>query len=208
MTIALGIFDVFAYAAAGSFYVALTLHLMARSGAVDVGRALTSYGSASLLGLLVACYAAGHLSYPVGRFFDRLVRGASDAHEDARRSFVAKHPESAHRPFMTVPFEILRGCVELHAPEPGLTAERHLAGALMVRGVVPCIVAAAAVSAVEIVTSAHPWLAACCAAVLGVLAPVAVHHHRMLRRWSSSKCLEIAYLVPEIDEGIRRATTP
>jgi hypothetical protein len=121
---------------------------------------------------------------------------------------VTKHPDSDHRPFMTVPFEILKGCVELHAPEPGLTAERHLAGALMVRGAVPCSVAAAAVSAVEIATSAHPWLAACCVAVLGALAPVAVHHHRMPRRWSSSKRLEIAYLAPKIDEGILRATTP
>jgi hypothetical protein len=106
------------------------------------------------------------------------------------------------------PFEILRTGVELHARESLVTAERHLASALMVRGIVPCICAGFVVAFSEVFTSSHPWIAGFCAVILAAVAPIAVHHHRMLRRWSSSRCLEIAYWVHQVDEGITSAAAP
>lgn len=200
MTLAIGFFDAFAYAVPGSCYLGLLLFLASRSFEFDLAAEYDTFGSASLIAAAVASYLLGHLGFALARALEHLLRFVP-LEQRAKEEFLKVYPGADARPFFQLPYAILRAGIEVHAPEANVTAERLLAGALMIRSLLPFLVGVALTGLVEAGVNSDRWIWLGLATSALGLAWVAVKRSQEMFTWAHARCLETAYWLPQIDGG-------
>jgi hypothetical protein len=137
-SLSLGVFDVFAYAVPGSLYPALGTYISGVIGWADVSR-LVSLPTVLLAGgIFVASYLLGFVTYPVASGLDRVLPLRSRS-ADARRSFAARTPAAAGRPFLAAGMALLRRRLRCGRTTPFKEIARLRAVAIMIRtALFPC----------------------------------------------------------------------
>jgi hypothetical protein len=202
MTFTLGIFDLFAYAIPGSLNLAFFTYLAVRLGWTDLGSARDP-GLGLLIGLAIASYLLGHLSYPVSARLDRTVQRWRRTMDDARREFLARTPAAADRAFLRADGMLLLGAVELH--DSGIATEigRLRAIGLMVRNSGLPMALAFVAALVELAIGANRPLAAVCAVLFGLGTVGSMWQGQKLRHWANIRTLEVCFWLPDIDERLR-----
>ena len=201
MTIAVGIFDLFAYSVPGSLYLTLLAYLAVRLGVVEPA-ALTGVNSVVLVaGAVLLSYLLGYVAYPLGAVAERVVPRRSP--RDARAEFLRRVPAARGREYVHADTHLLLSGVQLHDLEASSEVTRLRASGLMLRNSAPPLAAAAVVAIVEAVAGRSPVLAGACAVVLAVTSLVLVAQGRKLSRWASMKTLELCFWLPDVDSRFR-----
>jgi hypothetical protein len=202
MTFTLGIFDLFAYAIPGSLNLAFFAYVAARLGWIDVGSARDP-GLGLLIGLAIASYLLGHLSYPVSSRLDRAVPRWQRSMDQARREFLERTPAAAGRAFLRADGMLLLGAIELR--DSGIATEigRLRAIGLMVRNSGLPMVLAFVAALVELAAGTNRPLAAVCAVLFGLGTVGSMWQGQKLRHWANIRTLEVCFWLPDIDQTLR-----
>jgi len=206
VSFALSVYDVFAIAVPGAQYVGVAAYVLLRTGWVGREDVAGISGTLLLLVAILASYLLGHATYPLHHLTDRLVPRWRMTLEDARREFAEAVPDSADRPFLTVPRAVLLAGIEVRSPESSVEILRLRAVSLMCRSSVAPLLLATAVALVEVVVGTNPVLAILAALVFGALALGALQHGQEASHWGNKKCLEVAYWLPDLEA--RRSPDP
>jgi hypothetical protein len=196
----IGVYDLFTYATPGSLYLAIGLYVAARLEWVELGD-LAGHGALTLV-VALASYLLGHVTYGMTRALDRfgVWRWPLKHLSDAREEFRARNEHLEPRPYVDLDKGVLLAAAEIHAQEGALEITRLKAVALMLSGCAPALLVAAAVAAVEIVTSGQPAFALVAMALLAASALAAIGQSRRLTHWSNLKTFETAFWIPGIDD--------
>jgi hypothetical protein len=194
MNIALGIFDIFAYAVPGALYMALLWYVVERLDLVAVTGAVHQYGLLAVIGLVVASYLLGHLSYEIGRGLERHLPGKRYRAPEAREETVRRIGSNRSRPDeLEMDISLLFAALEQKFPETAIEVSRLRAAGITSRSCTPVFVLAFGLSVVEIFVSERGWFALGCAAFFGLASVAALRHGRELFHWANLHTLEGAY---------------
>lgn len=192
MTFTLGIFDLFTYAIPGSLQLGFFAYLAVRLDLVDAGVLASVPGWAVAIGVAVASYLLGHVTFLASTVVDRVYRRPKDG-ADAWRAVAADAAEAGDRPLRYINPMLLMAGAELRDREVAAEIARLRATGLMLRSaVVPMTLATVAAVAEAVV---GPWhVAAGGLAVLFALCAAGfARHGRQLRFWANTKTYQIAY---------------
>lgn len=201
MTIAVGIFDLFAYSVPGSLYLTLIGYLAVRLGVVEPA-ALGGVNSFLLVaGAVLLSYLLGYVAYPLGALAERVVPRLRP--RDPRAEFLRRVPAARDREFVQADPHLLLAGLQIHDLEASSEATRLRASGLMLRNSAPPLLLAAVVAAVELFAGRHPVLALACAVLLVATSLLLVGQGRKLARWATMKTLELSFWVPDVDERFR-----
>jgi hypothetical protein len=196
VSLTLGVFDLFTYAAPGAMYVALIAHIAIRLGWFDTDQVAGANTTLLLLGLLLASYVLGHATYRLGSLLD-LVTGRR-FHSAAAEFTDRIGTEQAGR-LVSIHPALLLAAAEIHAKEAAIEVSRLRAVGLMLRNIAPATVFAAITAIVECLTGSSPALTITAAALLLAAAGSLLVQSGRLRRWAVIKTYEIAYWIPQVD---------
>ena len=202
MTFTLGIFDLYTYTVPGAAMVGFLAYLGVRLELVDP-RAVTSLPGLALL--LIAAglsFVLGHLLYALGSMLDQVGPLSRWDHGDARRTFLARVPAAAGRPFVTAHGFLLLAAAELHDRESTVVINQVRAQGLMLRNLLIPTGLGLVASIVELAVGPYRPLAA--AGVVGLTLAIVLmaRQSRIMRRWAELRTLELCYWIPGIDEQL------
>jgi hypothetical protein len=201
---ALGIWDLLAFAIPGSLQLALLGYLGVRLGWLDLRQLLDVPSAVLLAGLAIVCYLLGHLSYAPGKLFDRLTSvRLQHRTEHVRRDFVSENPAARESRFLSADVYLLLTAAELRAREVAMEISRLLASSLMMRNCAVPLSLASATATVELFIRADRAAVAVCAVGLLAATVAALERGIRIRSWALSKALEIAFMLPEIEQQLR-----
>jgi hypothetical protein len=193
LSLTLSIFDIFAYAIPGSLYLALITYLSERLGWLNLDFARNLNTTVLIIGLGVASYLLGHISYSLGRFVDRAMPLWRNKVPDGRQEFLARVPTARGKLLAeTDPF-FLQVAAEIRAMEAAIDISRFRAVGIMLRNCVPALSLGAVVSVAEAVFGSKHSLALCVSILLVIATLAAMHHGRVLREWAISRTLSVAF---------------
>jgi len=195
VTLALGIFDVFTYAIPGSLYLTLLVYVAARAGWLPLDAAGGFDTSVLLIGVALASYLLGHVTYRLGSLLNRLVPPRDHLRAGAAREFTDRVPGAKARRLASVDPQLLLAAVEARSKDVAVEISRLRAVGLMLQNAAPALLLGGLVAVVELAAGPRPPAAACCAALLFAGALAAVRRGRTLRRWSLMKTYELAFWV-------------
>jgi len=200
MNLTLSIFDLFAYAIPGSLYLALIAYVSDRLGWLTLGSTKDLNTTALLVGVALASYLLGHITYPLGRFLDSALPLYRKTIPNVRQEFLARVPASKAKLLVQADPFLLLAAAEVRAREAAIEISRLRAEGLMLRNAVPALILAFAVSLAEFVAGNNRPLATCCSVVFLLAAFAALRHGRELAGWAISKTLQIAFWTTEVDD--------
>jgi hypothetical protein len=198
MNLALSIFDLFAYAIPGSLYLAILVYISQRLGWVNLAPA-ASLNATALVGVTLASYLLGHITYQLGRFVDGVLPWRKGM-PDVRQEFVTRVPTSKARFLVQADPFLLLAAAEVEAKEAAIEISRLRAGGIMLRNSVPALTLAFAVCVTEFVAGTNQLFTACASFVFLFAAFAALRHGRELAEWAISKTLQVAYWTTEVDD--------
>jgi hypothetical protein len=202
MSLALGVFDLFTYTAAGAVYLAVLVFLGHEAG-LDLGPLAAANTTLLLVGGLLASYLLGHATYFLGALLDRFTRGRAPDWPALQRRFLARARSPRARELIRLDPVTLLSAIEVYAKEAALEVARLRAVGLMLRNAAPALVIAAVIAVVEGAGGNHPWLSAASAVLLlAAAAGLCVQGMRM-RSWAVSKTYELCYWLPEVTDHAR-----
>jgi hypothetical protein len=201
MNITLGVYDLFAYAAPGSLYLALIIYVADRLAWVDPMRLFQSNTTLIIIAGLILSYLLGHITYGIGKHLSRAYRHGRTMN-DARRTFVERVPAAKGRPFVNADGSILQAAVEAY--ETGASGEiaRLRAVGLMLRNSAPVFILGAVAQLVDALTGHHVSIAVCCIISFPLVALACLHQSSIMLHRGNMKTLELAYWVPDIDRSV------
>jgi hypothetical protein len=193
MSLTLSIFDIFAYAIPGSLYLTLITYISQRLGWLNLDFAKDLNTTVLFIGVGVASYLLGHISYDLGRFVDQVLPWWRKRVPDGRQEFLARVPTSKGKLLAdTDPF-FLQVATEVRAKEAAIDISRFRAVGIMLRNCVPALLLASAVAVAEVVLGSNRILALCSSSLLLIATLAAMHHGRVLREWAISRTLSVAF---------------
>jgi hypothetical protein len=198
MSFALGVFDVFTYAATGSLYVACLIYILNRTGWLPFGELMAVDSTLLLPSLLLLSYLSGHVAYWLGEILDRVLPGRWNRHRQARSRFISRVPGDRARMLAGMHPHLLLAAIELRAPEASHEVSRLRAVGLALRNSAPALLLASVVAAVEVFASPRPMPASIATLLLLGAAWSLVRRGRDLRAWAIMKTLELSYWIPDV----------
>jgi hypothetical protein len=200
MSITLGVYDVFGYAAPGSLYLALLAWIGTRLGWLDPVQLLRANTALTVIGAALASYLLGHMTYVLGLLaYLRLSPWARDMAE-ARQEFVRRVPAAADRPFLAADRSVLESAVEMHETTAAMETARLRAVGFMLRNTAPPLALGAVAAIVAGATGSNLVAAACCAVGFPLAAAACLYRGSEVLHWANVKTLELALWIPGIDE--------
>lgn len=205
MTIAVGVFDLFAYSIPGSLYLSLLGYLAFRLNLLEPAAVLGLPGFLVVVGAVLLSYLLGYLAYPLGALVSRLV--PNRRRHDALAEFIGRTPAAQNRDYVRADPFLLLAALQLHDDEAATHVNRTRATGVMLRNCTPPLLAGAVAAVVEAVAGPRPAVAAVCAALFVVTAVVLVTQSRKHARWATIKTLELCFWLPDIDDRLRTATS-
>lgn len=197
MSLTLGVFDLFTYAAPGAMYVALIAHIAIRLGWFDTHQVADANTTLLLLGLLLASYVIGHVTYRLGTVLDLVTRRRPT---QARTDFRERVGTAKARRLVELDPALLLAAAEIHAKEAAVEVSRLRAVGLMLRNAAPATIFAAVTALVECLTGSDPALTLTAAALFLVATAGLLLQGARLRRWAVMKTYELAYWLPEVQD--------
>jgi hypothetical protein len=200
--VAFGVFDVFAYAVPGALYLTLILYVLARTEHLDVGLLLTANTVLATIGVLLASYLLGHVTYLPRLLLDRWTSRWLRVRTDARAEFARRVPQAADREFLRTDSFFLARAIELEAAEAGTEINRLRAGGIALRNCGYALVLAGAVAVVEIGASGHHALAVVAAVLLPAAGVSSLRAGFVQGHWAAVRTYEVAYWLPSIEERL------
>lgn len=204
MTIALSIFDLFAYAIPGSLYLSAFAYVASRAGWINAPGLLNSPSILLLVALIVAGYLVGQATYGLGSMVDRISPFHSvDLSKDARAEFLKRRGIAANRPYLQVDTFALLAAAEMNNKEAATEISRLRAIGLMLRNAVPPLLVTAIIAFVEIFTSSSRIFAGTTGVLLLLVAAGCIRHASILRRWANLKTLELCYWIKDLDVDVQ-----
>lgn len=206
MNITLGVYDLFAYAAPGSLYLALVLYVADRLSWIDPLRLLQSNTAVIIISGTILSYLLGHITYPLGYMLSRAY-GHDKSRDDAKSDFVERVPTAKGRPFLQADRSVLQAAVELHDMGAAGEIGRLRAVGLMLRNAAPVFVVGAIVEFADALAGAHVIVAVCCIVIFPLVAIGCLNQSVIMRHWANMKTFELAYWVPEIDQGLNQGSS-
>lgn len=198
MSFALGVFDVFTYAATGSLYVSSLVYILNRMGWVPFNQLVAVDSTLLVPSLLLLSYLGGHVAYWFGETIDRVVPGRWDRHNETRSRFTERVPGDRSRMLAALHPHLLLAAIEIRAREAAQEVSRLRAVGLALRNSAPALLIAAGISAVEVFASPRPAPASAGTLLLLGSAWVLIRRGRDLRAWAVMKTLELSYWIPEV----------
>jgi len=209
MSFALTVFDIFAYMFPGGVYLSVLAYVGARLGWLPLAQLGSSHLLAVGIAAAILAYLIGHLSYGLGRALDaRLPGWGRRTPDNTLDLFLRRCPQAAGRPYLAAEHFLLLSAIELHDQEAGLTIARTRSQGLMLRHLVPPLIAATGVAVIELVVGTNRGLAATALVLLSLGAYAAMARGRELAEWARLKTLETAFWIPAIDETLTRRPAP
>jgi hypothetical protein len=202
MSITLSVYDIFAYTIPGASYLTLLTYICTRLRWIQPERMLDGNATLLILGVALACYLTGHISYPLGRQINHVVRIWRKSMDDAREEFVRRVPAAKNRPFLQADRSTLQAAVEVHGIDAGLEIVRLRAIGLMLGNVAPALALGAVTSLVEAIHGDSPTFATSCFAILSLAAAGSLWQAGRMSHWADMKTLELAFWVPGIDNDL------
>ncbi|RJQ75710.1 hypothetical protein D5S17_20080 [Pseudonocardiaceae bacterium YIM PH 21723] len=200
MTFAIGFFDLFTYAIAGSLYLGLASYVAFRLHLLDPAAVQRMPVLLTAVIIVVASYLLGYLAYPIGNRLNQLLPGYHA--RVGRTEFLRRNPLAQGRPFLRANEALLLAGLELHDRETAAEAARQRAIGLMLRSSAPALLFGAVAAVVELIRWRHPLPAATCAVLLAAGAVTMITEGRKFTRWADMKILELCFWLPEIDEKL------
>jgi hypothetical protein len=213
MSITLGVYDVFTYAAPGSLYLAVLTYIATRLGWVDPLQMLHANATLTVIAAALASYLLGQVTYVLGLAFNFSVSPWNRDMADARSELLARVPAASGRPFLDAHQSVLQAAVEIHEISAAIETTRLRAVGLMLRNSAPPLILGAAVAIVVAATGHNPAFAACCAVVLLLAGAGCLFRAARVGNWADIKTLELAFWIPDIDNlldpgGAKARTAP
>jgi hypothetical protein len=218
MSITLGAYDVFGYAAPGSLYLALLAYIGTRLGWLDPLQLLRASTTLTVIGAALASYLLGHITYMLGQIVHFRLSPWIARMSDAREEFTRRVPAAAGRPFVAADRSVLESAVEIHEPSAAMETARLRAVGFMLRNTAPPLVLGTVVAIVADATGSNPAAAACCAVAFPLAATACTFRSARVLYWADLRTLELAFWIPGIDEMLepgparkvrpRRRSTP
>ena len=203
MGIAVGIYDLFAYAVPGVLYLCNLAYLLNRTGSLEVAELLRTPSILLLAATVVASFLIGQATYNIGGLVDRVNPFIpADPKGVAKDRFVARQGILATRPFLGVEMNTLQAAAEMSNREAAAEISRLRAAGLMLRNSTLPLVLGAITAAVELFLTSAKLLASTSATLLLLLGAGCLWHSSKLRMWSLSKTLEICYWIKDIDNEV------
>jgi hypothetical protein len=204
MNITLGVYDLFAYAAPGSLYLALVIYVADRLSWVDPLRLLQSNTAVVIISGTILSYLLGHITYRLGYILSRAY-GHDKNLDDAVREFVERVPTAKSRLFLHANRAVLQAAVELHNLGAAAEIGRLRAVGLMLRNSAPVFVLGTIIELADAVTGTHIIVAVCCIVIFPIVAIGCLYQSATMRHWANMKTFELAYWIPDIDHGLSQA---
>lgn len=204
MTFAVGLFDLFTYAIPGALQLSFFAYLAGRLQWIDLDAVGRGPVVLLVIGIVLASYLLGHLAYPLGARFERLLPRRRA--RDSRREFLRRNPAADDRAFVQADGFLLFSALQLHDAEVASEVTRLRTTGLMLRNSSPPVLFGFVASAVEIVLGDNPSLAVACLLLFAVAFPALITQARMLRYWASLKTLELSFWIPDIDDKVATAS--
>jgi len=192
VTFTLGIFDLFTYAIPGSLQLAFFAYLAVRLDLLDAGAVASVPGWIVAIGVAVASYLLGHVTFLASALVDKAYRRPKDG-ADAWRAVSVDATEAGDRRLRYVNPMLLMAGAELRDREVAAEIARLRATGLMLRSAV--VPTSFAVLAAIVEAIAGPWHlpAAALAPLFGICAVCFARHGQQLRFWANTKTYQIAY---------------
>jgi hypothetical protein len=202
MSITLSVYDIFAYATPGATYLTLLTYIFARLKWIDPQRLLDANTTLLVIGLALACYLSGYITYPVGRALSRVIPAWRKDMDDARKMFVRRVPAAKERPFLQADRSTLQAAIEVHGIDTALEMTRLRAIGLMLRNVAPALALGAITSLVEAIRGDSVAFATSFFVILALAAAGSLWQAGRLTHWADMKTLELAFWIPGIDNSL------
>jgi hypothetical protein len=196
VSLTLGVFDLFTYAAPGAMYLALFAHIAIRLGWFDTDQVAGANTTLLLLGLLLASYVLGHVTYRLGSVLDMIT---GRRHQNAATEFSGRVHTAQARRLVSIHPALLLAAAEIHAKDAAIEVSRLRAVGLMLRNIAPATLFGAVTAIVECLTGTSPARTLTAAALLLAATGSLLLQSDRLRRWAVIKTYEIAYWIPQVE---------
>jgi hypothetical protein len=200
MSLALGIFDVFAYAVPGSLYLGIISYVAVRLHWLDLHRLDDVNATLLLVMIVLASYLIGHVSYIPRSFVERAVPARIKGRYDARLDFLSRVPEARGRRFLDMDKFVLLVALEVRAKDSAIEINRLRATGLMLRNTAVALWGGALVAASELCLGGGVALSVSALVFLLLAGLSAIRHGFKLIHWAVVRTLELAFCFPDIDE--------
>ncbi|GGQ73355.1 hypothetical protein [Couchioplanes azureus] len=194
MTFALGIYDLFACSIPGFLYISVFGYIANRVGwiAIDLEDVKDVPSLLLVLGVAIAAYLIGHVTWPLSRLVDHLSYRWWPA-PDAAKIIVDRDPEVEKSGYLKHSRFLLQARTELTNREVASEISRMRAISLMLRNCTIPLFIASACAAVELATGGSRVFAGVSAALLLLAALGAAIQSRTMGQWSVLKTFELSY---------------
>lgn len=200
--VAFGIFDVFAYAVPGALYLSLVLYVLARTEHIDLAQLLTANTVLATIGVLLASYLLGHITYLPRLLLDRWTQRWLRVRPDSREVFTRRVPRAADRELLRTDVFLLLRAIELEAADAATEINRLRAGGIALRNSGYALMLAGVIAVVEIGASSQHALAVAGAVLLPAAGVSALRAGFVQGHWAAIRTYEIAYWLPSIEERL------
>lgn len=202
MSITLSVYDIFAYAVPGATYLTLITYIFTRLKWIDLQGLLHGNTTLLVIGLALASYLAGYITYPAGRALSRYIGAWRKDVSTAREEFARRVPAAKNRPFLQADRGTLRAAIEVHGTDTAIEMARLTAIGIMLRNVAPALALGAITSLVEAIRGNSPVFAVSCFVLLALAAAASLWQAGRMTHWADMKTLELAFWIPNIDQEL------
>jgi hypothetical protein len=202
MSITLSVYDIFAYAVPGATYLTLVTYIFTRLKWIDLQGLLHGNTTLLVIGLALACYLSGYITYPAGRALSHAIGAWRKDVNYAREEFARRVPAAKDRPFLQADRGTLRAAIEVHGTDTAIEMARLTAIGIMLRNVAPALALGAITALVEAIHGASPVFAVSCFAILALAAAGSLWQAGRMTHWADMKTLELAFWIPGIDNEL------
>ena len=202
MTFALGIYDLFAYSIPGFLYMSVFGYIANRVGwiAFDLKDLKDVPSLLIVLGVAIAAYLIGHVTWPLSRLVDRL------SHRlwpwpDAAKIILERDPDVEKIGYLRHSRFLLQARAELTNREVASEISRMRAIGLMLRNCTIPLLIASMCAVVELAVGEQKMFAGVLATLLFLAALGAGIQSRTMGQWSILKTFELSYWTFAPDEA-------
>lgn len=200
--VAVGIWELFAYAVPGALYLALIGYVLQRTGAVDVATLLSTNTTLAIVGAVLASYLLGHITYFPRRFLDQRLARWFAVRPGARDEFLRRNPTVADRRVLSLNVFLLQRGLELVARESANEIDRQRASGVALRNAAFALLLAAIACLVELFVGGHRLTAALGLAAFPIAAASALRGGFVLSHWAALRTYEVVFWLPELEDKL------
>lgn len=198
LSVALGVYEIFAYSVPGSLYLALILYVLGRTSPLDVGQLLSANTPLTVLATVLVSFLLGHITYLPRRLLDRRLSRWMGGRRSARDEFRRRVPAARDQRWVDAdPFLILRG-IELEAAESATEISRLRATGIALRSAGFALLLAAIIAAIELAVGTNRPLAAAALVFFPAASVSAFRAGFTLSHWATLRTLEVAFWLPAV----------